>query len=69
MGSVNLSPFGKKIKIRLLDVSKNQAWLIEQVKERTGLYFDSSYMNKILTGTLRTPSITQAICEILDIED
>lgn len=64
----NLSPFGKEIKKRLLDIDQSQNWLIDKVKEKTGLYFDSSYMNKILTGTAKTPSITRAICEILEIE-
>lgn len=68
MATAKLSNFGKEIKKRLLDIDQNQNWLIERVKEKTGLYFDSSYMNKILTGTAKTPSITRAICEILEIE-
>lgn len=66
--SNNLSPLGKKIKLRLIDINQNQTWLIERVKEKTGLYFDSSYMGKILAGKLSTPSIVTAICEILEIE-
>lgn len=68
MATAKLTNFGKDIKKRLLDIDQNQNWLIERVKEKTGLYFDSSYMSKILTGTAKTPSITQAICEILEIE-
>lgn len=68
MASAKLTNFGKEIKKRLLDIDQNQNWLIGRVKEKTGLYFDSSYMAKILNGTYRTPSITQAICEILEIE-
>lgn len=68
MATAKLSNFGKAIKKRLLDIDQNQNWLIERVKEKTGLYFDSSYMAKILNGTHKTPSITQAICEILEIE-
>lgn len=68
MATAKLTNFGKDIKKRLLDIDQNQNWLIERVKEKTGLYFDSSYMNKILTGTAKTPSITRAICEILEIE-
>lgn len=59
--------FGKKIKHRLLDIGKNQIWLIEQVKADTGLYFDSSYLYKIQTGKVSTPSITASIRKILDI--
>ena len=64
-----LSEFGKDISKRLIDLSKPQTWLIEKVRNKTGLYFDDSYMYKIKTGQLSTPKIVQAICEILDIQD
>lgn len=64
-----LSEFGKEISKRLIDLSKPQTWLIEEVRNKTGLYFDDSYMYKIKTGQLSTPKIVQAICEILDIQD
>lgn len=64
-----LSEFGKDISKRLIDLSKPQTWLIEEVRNKTGLYFDDSYMYKIKTGQLSTPKIVQAICEILDIQD
>lgn len=60
--------FGKAIKIRLIELDKTQAWLIGEVKEKTGLYFDDSYMHKIITGKLATPKIVAAICEVLGIE-
>ena len=63
----NLSDFGKDIKRRLIDIEKNQAWLIEQLRKKTGLYVDSSYMYKIQTGQLNTPKIITAICEILEL--
>lgn len=62
-----ISEYGKEIKKRLIDLDKSQNWLIEQVKVRTGLFFDSSYMHKILTGSAETPSIISAINEILNI--
>lgn len=61
--------FGKSVRKKLVDIDKNQEWLIKQVHQNTGLYFDSSYMHKILTGKIATPKIVQAICEILDISD
>lgn len=61
--------FGKEIKKRLVDMDRNQMWLIEQVRSKTGLYCDSSYIRKIMTGQLATPSIVQAIREILDIPE
>ena len=64
-----LSEFGKDISKRLIDLSKPQTWLIEEVRNKTGLYFDDSYMYKIKTGQLSTPKIVQTICEILDIQD
>lgn len=67
MKNATLSPFGKEIKKRLIDLEKTQAWLIDRVSESTGLYFDGSYMYKIQTGQLSTPKIVQAIREILDI--
>ena len=64
-----LSEFGKDISKRLIDLSKPQTWLIEEDRNKTGLYFDDSYMYMIKTGQLSTPKIVQAICEILDIQD
>lgn len=69
MGIATFTPFGKVAKKRLIDIGRNQSWLIEQIKAKTGLYVDSSYLHKILTGKLSTPRIVQAICEILDISE
>lgn len=69
MEVATITPFGKKIKKRLVDLEKNQSWLIDRVSDRTGLYFDRSYMNKIMKGQLYPPKIVQAICEILEISD
>lgn len=64
-----LTPFGKEVKRRLIDMDKDQSWLIEQIKESTGLYMDSSYLYKILTGQLSTPKIVSALREILGITE
>ena len=64
-----ITPFGKAIKKKLVDLDKNQSWLIEIVRERTGLYFDGSYLYKIMVGKLATPKVVQAIREILDIPE
>lgn len=63
-----LTAFGKDIGKRLIDLDKPQTWLIEEVRNKTGLYFDDSYMYKIKTGQLSTPKIVHAIREILDIQ-
>ena len=62
-----LTAFGKDIGKRLIDLDKPQTWLIEEVRNKTGLYFDDSYMYKIKTGQLSPPKVVQAICEILDL--
>ena len=67
MGKRPLTPFGKDIKRRLVDLDRNQTWLMEEVRKRTGLYFDSSYLYKITTGVNMTPKIVHAICETLNI--
>ena len=69
MDTVTLTPFGKAVKKRLVDLERKQSWLIEEVSEKTSLYFDRSYLHKVMTGQLNTPKIVQAIKEILDIQD
>lgn len=64
-----LTALGKEIKIRLIELGKPQRWLIEEVKSKTGLYFDDSYLRKINIGTNSNPKIVSAIKEILSIED
>ena len=69
MENAVLTPFGKQIKKRLVDIDRTQAWLIEQVRGVTGLYFDRSYMYKIQTGQLSTPKIVRAIQNILELPE
>jgi len=64
-----ITVFGKSIKKKLIDLEQPQKWLIEKVSEVTGLYFDDSYLYKIMTGQLATPKIVQAISEILELPD
>ena len=68
VGVAAITPFGKEIKKRLLDIDQDQNWLIDQVSKETGLYFDRSYLYKIMTGKLSTPSVVLAIRRILDIQ-
>ena len=63
------STFGLCIKTELLKVGKSQKWLEEAVTEKTGLFVDSGYMYKILTGQRNAPKIVSAICEILGVEN
>lgn len=63
-----ITDFGKTVKKKLIDFERSQQWLIERVKAQTGLYFDGSYLYKILIGRAASPKIVKAICEILSIE-
>lgn len=68
MNLSKFSDFGLCVKTKLLQMGKTQKWLEETVTEKTGLYVDSSYMYKILTGQREAPNIVAAIREILQIE-
>lgn len=63
-----ITDYGKRIKMRLVELGKDQNWLIQQVTERTGMYFDSGYMHKIMTGKNKSKNITKSIDEILGFE-
>ena len=64
-----LTEFGKQVKIKLIQMDKPQKWLNEEVVKRTGLYFDDSYLHRIVTGKNSNPKIVSVIKEILEIED
>ena len=61
--------FGLLVKTELLKRGRSQTWLEKTVTEKTGLFVDSSYMYKILTGERNASKIVTAIREILDIRD
>ena len=67
MNISKFSDFGLCVKTELLRRGKEQKWLEEAVAEKTGLYVDSGYMYKILTGQRKAPKIVSAIREILGI--
>ena len=69
MNNSKFSDFGLAVKTKLLKLGKNQEWLGAVVSERTGLYVDSGYMYKILTGQRSAPKIVAAIREVLEMED
>lgn len=61
--------FRKEVKHRLIDLGKTQKWLEDEISARTGLFVDSGYIHKIMTGQRKAPKIVDAICEILVIEN
>ena len=67
MSKTKVCDFGKEIKKKLVDLDQTQDWLIAQVKTDTGLFFDSGYLHKILTGKQKSPKIIESISKILGI--
>lgn len=65
MDSCKFTDFGLCVKTELLRRGKEQRWLEQEVRERTGMYMDSGYMHKILTGQRNAPKLVQSICEVL----
>ena len=63
-----VTAFGKQVKKRLVDLDQDQGWLIEEVRKKTGLFFDGGYLWKVLAGVRNAPKVTNAIAEILKIE-
>lgn len=62
-----MTEYGKAIKKKLIDLDKPQKWLIDEVSKNTGLFFDSSYLSKIMNGSLKNPKVLDAINGILKI--
>ena len=69
MNQSKFTDFGLCVKTELLRTGKEQKWLEEAVSEKTGLFVDSGYMWKILTGQRNAPKIVAAIREILNIQE
>ncbi len=69
MNNSKFSDFGLCVKTELLRMGKEQKWLEEEISVKTGLFVDSSYMYKILTGQRNAPKIVTAIREILGIKE
>ena len=64
-----ITDFGLCVKTELLKKGRTQKWLEEEVTKSTGLFVDSGYMHKILTGQRNAPKIVESICGILNIEN
>ncbi len=63
-----MTAFEKAVRKRLIDMEKTPTWLCQQVSDTTGLYFDSSYLSKILRGVKKNPKIIAAIYDILKLK-
>ena len=64
----SFTDFGKKVKVKLVELNKTQNWLIEQLKKETGMFVDCSLLNKILTGRIHSERIVSAIVKLLGIQ-
>lgn len=62
-----LTPLGVEIKTKLVSLNETQEWLIEQAKEKSGMYVDCSNLYKLMTGQLHSKRLEGAIREILKI--
>ena len=62
-----MTDYGKKIKIALIKRDMTQGELMKEIKNKTGLTVDTSYMSKIMRGLRTPPRIISAINEILEI--
>ena len=67
MNCSKFTDFGLCVKTELLHRGKEQKWLEEQVREKTGMFVDNGYLYKIFTGRRNAPKVVAAIREILDI--
>lgn len=68
MSRCELCEFGVEVKTKLIEMNKNQTWLIEEIRKETGMYADTGYLNKIFTGKRKAPKIRDAITKILAME-
>ncbi len=64
-----MTDFGKDVRKRLIDRGETQRWLCAEITRRTGLYMDSGYLGKILSGRRASPRVLAAIREILDLPE
>lgn len=63
---VQLNDFGVAVKKRLIDLNRNQAWLIEQVRtSEAGKFFDSAYLQKLMTGRATSAPMVEVIRGVL----
>lgn len=65
-----VSDFGISVKLELMKRNKTQNWLIEEVKKlNPTMFIDSSVLNKVLTGQVRSGKIVNSVKEILEIKE
>ena len=63
-----MTEYKKTVRKKLIDLEKNTDWLAVKVNERTGLHCDKPYISRVLSGQKNSPTVINAINEILGIE-
>lgn len=64
-----LSAFGAEVKMELMLMNRTQSWLIAEINQRFPfLYVDSSVINKVLTGRIKSGKVVEAVKEVLSEE-
>lgn len=61
--------FGRAVRHALVDANRTTSWLACEVKARTGLYVDTSYLHRIFTGKRNAPKIVAGIRDVLHMEE
>ena len=61
--------FKKEVKKRLIDKDWTFDNLAHAITDKTGLFCDTSYLSRNISGERNAPKIRAAICEILEIEE
>lgn len=64
---MNRSEYGKAVCRRLVDMDKTKTWLMEEIRGRTGLYMDSSYLCKILNSGKGSQKVMDAIHDAIGV--
>lgn len=64
-----MGEFDRAVRIRLIELGRNQNWLMDEIRKNTGLYMDSSYLSKIIQGKKSPPKVVEAIRDILEIKE
>ena len=48
--------------------NQTQEWLIQQVRKRSGMYMDSSLLNKLMIGARNSPELEKHIQDVLEMK-
>ena len=62
-----ITEYGQEIQMELLKRQKTRNWLIEELRQKTGMYVDGSNLYKLMTGKIKSSKLTDAIQEILGV--